>query len=62
MHVLGCRITDEDFSSQVGTDANVVRVTLDPRTIAHGHPSRTIDWRSDNAVPSTFTNTRTGSS
>jgi hypothetical protein len=45
--ILGCRITDVDLSSQEGTEANKVRLVLDPVTIGYGTDDLTIDWRPD---------------
>lgn len=50
-----CRITDVDLQSQDGSEANKVRVTLDPYTIVYGiaeieggeESEMTIDWRPD---------------
>jgi hypothetical protein len=52
--ILGCRITDVDFQSSTGVEANTVRLTLDPRTIAYG-TNLTIEAREAADLPSNVT-------
>jgi hypothetical protein len=54
--IIGVRIVDVDFHSEEGTEANKVRLTLDPVTISYGAKvgagELSIDWRSDIIAPS----------